>query len=326
MKMGTMQLLGLIFLLRGVIPPSDSLVTDTLLPKFKLVADGPVRVSARIVRAPPVLTLGDRVKLQIQVRHPRELAVSPPVPANPDELVVIDQQHRIEYQGDTVVEVYDLTLAVFTIGEQKLAPWLVYYQDQGEACAAGSDSIPLRVKSLISERMQDIHDLKPQVSFPNLVPLWILLGLAGAGLAGFWGWRWWQRRRRQAEALPLLPPWDEALQALDALPVSEWLAQRQIKRLYYTVSEIVKRYLTRRFGFPAVDQTTTEIIRELKRRRIAEGERFATFFLDADLVKYAKYVPVNPVAVCDDARELVRLTMPQPEPGITGGAGQTGGG
>jgi hypothetical protein len=327
MKMGGRGLLGLLLVVGGLIAaPTDSLPADSVLPRTILDTAGPVRVSARIVRKPPTLTIGDQIKLQLRVRHPRGLTVSPPVPANPEEQIITAQKHHIEYQGDTAVEVYDLTVAVFTIGEQKLSPWLVQYQDRNELRVTASDSLPLTVKSLLSPRMQDINDLKPQVSYPNLVPLVIVLGMVVAGLAGFYLWRWWQRRqRRESFVSAALPPWEEALQALDALPVAEWLAKGQIKRLYYSVSEIVKRYLSRRFGFPAVDQTTTEIIRELKRRRIAEGDRFAAFFLDTDLVKYAKHVPASPEAVQERARELVRLTMPQPEPVPQPGNGPTGG-
>ncbi len=295
--------------------PSDSLFADSAPAGPQLVENGPVRVEWRLIRRPRVLTVGDRIGLRLLVYHPRELSVIPPLPANPDEVVVLNQKHHIQYRGDTTVDVYDLTLAVFMTGERKLAPFLVGYQQQNRSYLAASESIPLPVRSLISEQMQDINDLKPQVTFPNLIPLWVALGLIGAGLAGYFGWRFWQRyRRRQEELVSPLPPWEEALAALASLPVEEWLSTGQVKRLYYTVSEIVKRYLTRRFEFPAVDQTSTEIVRELKSRKVAVSERFATFFLDADLVKYAKYLPAEPASVVNRARELVELTRPAPEP------------
>lgn len=294
---------------------SDSLPADSASTGPQLIRNGPVRVEWRLIRRPRVLTVGDRIGLRLSVYRPRELAVTPPLPADPDQVVVLNQKHHIQYRGDTAVDVYDLNLAVFVIGERKLAPFLVGYRQGQREYLAASDSIPLQVQSLISDRMQDINDLKPQLSFPNLVPLLVALGLIAAGLAGYFGWRFWQRYRRRQEALiSTLPPWDEALAALAALPVDEWLGTGQVKRLYYTVSEIVKRYLTRRFGFPAVDQTSTEIVRELKSRKVAVSERFAAFFLDTDLVKYAKYLPAEPGSVVDRARELVELTRPAPEP------------
>ncbi|MEO0069096.1 MAG: hypothetical protein ABIK18_05085 [candidate division WOR-3 bacterium] len=294
---------------------TDSLTPDSTKVPFRLVQDGPVRISAQIIKKPRVLTIGDRLQLRLSVKHPKDLTVSPPFISRPEEVTVTAHKHHIELKGDTAVDVYNLTLAIFTVGDGKLSPFLVTYQDKGELCAVASDSIPLQIKSLISEKMQDINDLKPQFGFPNLLPLWIFLGLVLAGVGAFFGLRFWRRYQREKEAVvPKLPPWEEALLALDTLPVDDWIKKGQIKRLYYTVSEIVKRYLTRRFEFPAIDQTTTEIVRELKARKLAESERFSTFFLDTDLVKYAKFVPQEPAAVVNSARELINLTTPASEP------------
>jgi hypothetical protein len=119
---------------------------------------------------------------------------------------------------------------------------------------------------------------------------------------------------------PLPDPWTEALGALAAIPVAEWLDAGQVKRYYYTASEILKRYLERRFEFPAREQTSTEIFREMKVRKVPERDGFGDFFRGADMVKYAKVVPPRPemelvvVAACG----LVRATTP--EAGIRPGA------
>ena len=114
---------------------------------------------------------------------------------------------------------------------------------------------------------------------------------------------------------PLPDPWDEALLALDAVPAEDWVKSGHTKRYYYTVSEMLKRYLTRRFVFPAIDQTTTEIVRAMKAAKTPEREGFGEFFLRADMVKYAKFVPpeTEASAVIPTARELVRATTPKPE-------------
>jgi len=124
---------------------------------------------------------------------------------------------------------------------------------------------------------------------------------------------------------PLPDPWDEALAALDKVPAEDWLASGHFKRYYYTVSEVLKRYLTRRFGFPALDQTTTEILRAMKAAKTPEREGFGEFFQSADMVKYAKFVPplVEMEAVLPTARELIKATTPKPEPSPTTPTGQT---
>ncbi len=288
---------------------------DTVKLPYLVVSDGPVRVAVRRIdrRATP-LTVGDRVQLELTVRHPRAIEVSAPFIERADDFVVTDQKRTIRYQGDTVLEVYQLTMAVFAVGEAKLPPFLVTYRDVSGLVASASDSLALTVKSVLPDKMEDINDLNPQVEFPNLLPLWVFLGaLAGLGLV-FLLWRFFFRRPEKEGAVVTLTPWEEAEQALARIPVAEWLGSGQLKRYYYTVSEIVKRYLTRRFGFPAVDQTSSEILREMRTRRLPGVERFGAFFLNADLVKYAKFVPPAPERLLDEVRALIALTIPEEQP------------
>ncbi|MCR4424030.1 MAG: DUF4381 family protein [bacterium] len=321
---------GIVFgfvLLFGLIwAQSDSLADTTPARPYRLVQDGPVRVTVRVTeKKGKGLTIGDRLKVAVTVSHPRNLTVSPPFVEKADDFTVSEQRHEIHFRGDTAFDVYNLTLVLWTVGERKLPPFLVTYQDVSGLCAAASDSLPVKVMSLIDERMQDINDIKPQVEFPNLIPLWVLLGALVLGAGGYWGYRLLRRYRQKQVALaPLLSPWEEALRALEQVPVEELLSSGQVKRYYYTVSEIVKRYLTRRFEFPAIDQTTSEILRELRQRKLPEFERFRAFFFETDRVKYAKHIPDKPQEVVVQARQLVELTMPAPESTGSNGAGARG--
>jgi len=300
-------------------PDSSAVPDSTSGAGLRIVADGPVRVAARLRarRSSRPLTVGDRFGVEVTVSRPRNVRVSPPFLEQPGDFVVTGQKAKTRYQGDTVVEVHELTLAAFAVGTVKVPPFLAAYPDVGGTVAAASESLELTVASVLPDRMKDINDLKPQVEYPNLLPVWILGGLICAGVGAWLGRRYWQRwRRKRAEPVPLPEPWDEALAALGALPVLDLIGSGQVKRYYYAVSEILKRYLTRRYGFAALDQTTTEIGREMKARRIPERDRFVEFFRRADMVKYAKLVP--PLAemegAVEQARELVRLTTPAPAP------------
>jgi hypothetical protein len=75
------------------------------------------------------------------------------------------------------------------------------------------------------------------------------------------------------------------------LPAQDLLAKGLIKKYYYALSEILKRYLERRFEFPAIEQTTTEIVSSMRTRKTPLREDFGRFFDHADMVKYAKFIP-----------------------------------
>ncbi|MEO0079803.1 MAG: hypothetical protein ABIK44_03905 [candidate division WOR-3 bacterium] len=296
----------------------DTIITDTTPPAYRIVTDGPVRLSVRLLPRRPSrpLTIGDRFELELVVKRPRNITVSPPFPADPGDFVVLEQHSRIRYQGDTILDIYRLKLVAFVVGEVKLSPFLVTWQDVTGTMAAASDSLPLKIVSLMPKDMTDINDIKPQVQFPNPVPIWVGLGMVLAAGLGWFGYKLFRRlQKRGAEPAPLPEPWDEALAALAGLPALDWLEAGEVKRLYYAVSEILKRYLTRRYGFPAIDQTTTEIAWELKRQRLMVRDRFVDFFRRADMVKFAKLVPPcnETEAVVAAARALVEATTPKPE-------------
>lgn len=176
---------------------------------------------------------------------------------------------------------------------------------------------------------------------------WILGAIALVAVAaGIWYWRR-RRRLKELEALGLLPgvprrPPDEvAREALDALLASPLLEEGQVKLFYIELGDILRRYLEGRFGVPALDLTTAELLPELRAvgalRDLTADIRL--FFDTCDLVKFAKFVPDRSDidadvarartlvdATAPRARKLVDLTSPRaPEPAERSVAGPAGG-
>lgn len=312
-------------LLAAPVLGADTTATDSsqkMMPAYRVVTGGPVTVQTRLLgrKSARPLTVGDRFEMELVVKRPRSLRVTQPFFEEPGDFLVIGQHMVTREQGDTAIDNYHLKMVAFAPGDIKVPPFLVAYQDANGSWAAASESVAVKITSVLPKGLKDINEIKPQVQFPNLVPIWVGLGVVlAAGLAVL-GYRLFRRLQKMQEAImPLPEPWDEALAALGAIPVLDWLDSGHVKRYYYAVSEILKRYLTRRFGFPAIDQTTTEIAHELKRQRVGVRDRFLEFFGRADMVKYAKLVPPRPEmeGVIDYVRELIHATTPQPAEPVT---------
>jgi hypothetical protein len=104
--------------------------------------------------------------------------------------------------------------------------------------------------------------------------------------------RW--RRRTLERKLAGRPPHEEALKALERLLGKKLVEQGLSKQFCFEISEIFRRYMSGRFGIPAVDLTTEEILSLTgENGALSEHHRplVEEFLTSTDLVKFAKYLP-----------------------------------
>lgn len=161
--------------------------------------------------------------------------------------------------------------------------------------------------------MTDIHDIKPILAMGADWPwlYWALAIMILLILALLIGW-WWKQRQRPALSHPAAPAVaadKEAYGALDALAAENGMAPKQF---YFRLSAILRRYVERRFGFPAAEMTTEELLPWMDQLPLdptlaAEFKGFCRF---ADPVKFAGAAarqdrPAQDLAF---ARDFVRQT------------------
>jgi hypothetical protein len=113
-----------------------------------------------------------------------------------------------------------------------------------------------------------------------------------------------------------------ALEALAALRREELARAGRVKEHYIRLTDIVRPYLERRFGVPALDLTTSEILAAIAgtggdTRALGEGTAKAELMRlleEADLVKFARLEPPAPLAegAIDRAADFVRETARVP--------------
>ncbi|MGL4993850.1 MAG: hypothetical protein ACRC6R_06980 [Bacteroidales bacterium] len=110
-----------------------------------------------------------------------------------------------------------------------------------------------------------------------------------------------QQRRRHGKVsfvaeppVPLLPPDEEAMMELEALK-GEKLWQNGREKEYYTrLTDTLRHYLERRFGFNAPEMTTSDILQRLSKEEDLKVVRreMEDLLRTADFVKFAKQRPL----------------------------------
>lgn len=102
-------------------------------------------------------------------------------------------------------------------------------------------------------------------------------------------------RGKQAEAdKPSEPAHIIALRELDRLKEEKLWQQGLIKEYYTRLTEIIRRYIERRFHIPAMEQTSTEILQSMKPFALEEDtlKALQELLLLADMVKFARELPM----------------------------------
>jgi len=160
--------------------------------------------------------------------------------------------------------------------------------------------------------MDDIRDIKEPKTFFDRVKrvFYVLIGLGALTAIAVLGITVWAvRRRRKAPraemAEPAVNPRDAALEALKA-------AERQMsdpREFYTAVTDALRGYLRDARKMHATEATTTELMRMCRAARMEPDtvELVRAVFTEADLAKFAKYVPSQERMTADleRARKLV---------------------
>jgi hypothetical protein len=271
-------------------PAAPAEIDPALLVEAPAVSAAP---SAQEVGLGQVFYLFVRVVHQpgMQVNLPATLPLGPAFEESARTDVV-----RQEADG-TVSREFEIALQAFEVGDLVIPPIPVTYAAYGRAQEVVTQAVPIQVTGAVGEGEAELRDIAGPVALER--PDWTLL-YVGAAVGGaisllalvLIASRLWRRRRRRvgrlAEALRR-PAHEEALARLDEVEASGALDAEDRKPAYLAMSEALRGYLGRRFGFPALDLTTEEIRRELAARHagVELADSMCAWLEQGDLVKFA---------------------------------------
>lgn len=274
-------------------------------------------------------TVGDPIGLTVTVRYPAGAQVDTTgveqqfapfeilSAAKPVEQRAADGRIQLQMR-------YEVT--AYQTGRLQLPALSVKYAFGSQAGTASSQPLPFTVDSVIppGDPGSDIRPLKPPIEMPVSAPVpvrrYLTAALAGLGvlLLALLLWRLTPRRRSEERAAPppVLSPLEvEAQGELDALVADGLLGRGDYVGHYARLAECIRRYIHRRYGFPAAALTTAELSERMVRSGVGRWRaRLVTGLLsECDAVHYAHYIPAPARAEADlqMAYEIVDLAWSQ---------------
>lgn len=154
--------------------------------------------------------------------------------------------------------------------------------------------------SIDFEQLQ-LHDIKPIQKAPfvwtdYLWVLWILLGvMLLMVIIGIIVYLVLRKRKTGYFFKPpvMLPPHVRAIEALDKLKAEKIWQHGREKEFYTKVTDVLRHYITERFGVNAMEMTSGETLNEIRKHSESDSvyENLKQILTTADLVKFAKYKP-----------------------------------
>ena len=87
-----------------------------------------------------------------------------------------------------------------------------------------------------------------------------------------------------------VPAHQKALNSIEEIKTKSTTVTADDAKAYYThLTDTLRRYMMERFGFNAMEMTSSQIVAELRNHGDTELQELTTLFETADLVKFAKY-------------------------------------
>lgn len=245
--------------------------------------------------------IGDPITVHVVVQHPKGATVQPVLE---DTLAGFALLHRIPPapQGDNATAT-GVVLARYDTGSATVPPLVYFYSQPGAAPdTVSTPPVAVTIHTVAVDTSQAFKDLKPPLSVPWTVAeiaLYAGMVLLAAVLI-YLAYRYWKKRKRKKTGEVYVPPPKAphvlAYEELAALKEKKLWQQGLIKQYYSEVTEVLRRYIERRFEVMALEETTEEILDGLRSKKLDNGIMAETekILRRADLVKFAKHQPGIP--------------------------------
>ena len=255
------------------------------------------------------ILIGDHVHLKLTYTFPAKATVAWPVfkdtLVNKIEVIEkgkMDTAFSADYLNKTLSQT--LTITCFDSGSYTIPPISFSHKMPGDTTRYISSTQPLMlmVNTVAVDTTKEIKDIKAPLTAPwtllELLP-WIACAVVLAALITL-ALIYFIRRRKKKPLFsrlqkPSVPAHIRALEALEKLRVSHLWQQGKIKEFHSRLTDIVRLYIEERFGIPALEMVTSDVLESLMHiEEISdENQQHLRRMLQlADMVKFAKFLPL----------------------------------
>ncbi len=266
--------------------------------------------------------IGDYINYTLEVKIPKDIElIYPSITDSLNEVEIIKEIEPILTKHDDHNSVrFHYIISYYDSAEVNIPPIAIEFKASGDTHTQVvlSNPVTFNVRTVAIATGADIEDVKPPLTIPidwKLLLLGVLIGIIVLSTAYYF----YKRYKKKKSEIPFekeeikIPAHIKALAELDNLEKEQLWQKGLVKDYHSNITGIVRKYFEERFELPALELTTSESMNELKKVRDAEiiYNTSNKFLKNADLVKFAKFIPLDSVneEMMNQAREIVNKTI-----------------
>jgi hypothetical protein len=282
----------------------------------------PVKVSAKLDSTQALI--GDQVNLNINIEFIKDVTLNfPNISDSIGKLIILRKSAFDTTKSENFTRLsQNLLFTCFDSGYYQIPPIDFTYKVGNDTIlyTVSSNSLYIKFFTVNVDTTKPIKDIKPPLEVPFTIwdYIWYILGfLLFIGIALGIIFLIYKRKPKIKEIVrfdPKIPAHVQALLDLEKLESEKLWQSGKVKEYHSRLTDILRLYLERRFSFPALESTTSDIIIQI--RTFLSGSEILSnikFVLElADLVKFAKNIPLpdENTRVMDLSRNIIESTIP----------------
>lgn len=270
--------------------------------------------------------VGDYINYQLKITHDKSVEIKiPPLEKNLGSLVFLKELPTEKFEtGNEITEVHRYILSGYDSVSINIPQIEIEYFEQNGNTPKKVKSNPVKISihTLDVDLKKEIKDIKPpiKIEISWLLYLLILVLILLALLIAYYIYtKYFKKQSPQqiTEEEIILTPYKLALKQLGELEEKKLWQQGKVKEYHSELTGIIRRYFEERYHFPAMEMTSSEIMQVINRVMDSPPVIKITeeFFRNADLVKFAKFIPMPSIneEMMKQAYMIIERTRPASE-------------
>lgn len=217
----------------------------------------------------------------------------------PDDIELLNRQRfQLTEVRDSLV--YDLQF--FGVENMIIPENEIRLQTADRDTSLYSSEISLTFQSTLAEDDEEFRPFKPIFDFARALWPYILGGIILL-IAGWYLYKYWKRKQAEENAPKPVFERESFINPLEELKndmtevkaLTPCQTEEDFDRFYVKLGDTIRAYIKRVYQFPALEMTSSEIIRELQKERANSDliKAAKKVLFEADMVKFANFTPDN---------------------------------